>query len=540
MTEPQKEVESGGTRISRYAAAILALFLPFVVYGLFPSAQFDSEGLIQAYRGEVYGLAGASNFAFWNATCLFGGLTSALVIKIWSLIGHPGDSLGVIRFFNVFCGGLCALILFWLLRTLNKENPVSLLVSLLFSFSSGIWLVCTNIRNYPVDILVVLLNFCYLFLGRRARCRPLVLGFMSALGYFFHVTGIVFIPVVLTSFFLDSNPFRKKALNILYYLISLAGSFLAIFYGIYLIVRDNTGRFFGFFHYEMSGYILRRLEYQNFNTTLSFYMHKVTVFCSSLMSSIVFGNRSFYHIVYDSRIILIVFLLLLVITMKRLIKEHLYEVVLCILWFLCSSAAFIILDPGHPFIIVAAIPLFILLGLSAGALKSMLNLKWKFLVSLGIGILLVMNFYANFSNWIYRSSLTTSNEELSKVLYFRNNLLEKDCVVALGVTNDGVNFLYFARCDVVEVANFMDWKPKPEKYPELMRELRLRVGRQRVFLYSPHLITSDYDSLAAQQGLDLPLLRRYLRENFSFKPYISLNEDTRLIRLTAKPSPGTH
>lgn len=484
-------------------------------------------------------MAEASSFA-WNATCLFGGLTSALVIKIWSFIGHPGDSLGAIRFFNVFCGGLCALTFFWLLRTLNKEDPVALLVSLLFSFSSGIWLVSTNVRNYPVDLLVFLLNFCYLFLGRRARYRPFVLGIMNALGYFFHVSGIVFIPVALASFFLDSKPLGKKAQNILYYLMSLTGSFLVIFYGIYLIVRNNSGRFFEFLHYEMSGYILRRLEYQNFNTSLSFYLQKVSTFCTSLMSSIVAGNLTFNHMLYDSRFILIVFILLLAITMRRLMVERFYEVTLCMVWFLCSSAAFIILDPNHPFIIVTTIPLFILLGLSAGTLKSMLNLKWKFLVSLGIGLLLVLSFYANFSNCIYRSSLTTNNEELSKVLYFKNNLLEKDCVVALGVTADAVNFIYFVRCEVIEVGNFMDWKPKPEKYLKLVRELKSRVGRQRVFLYSPHLITSDYDSLASQQGLDLPLLRRYLRKSFSFKPYISLSEDTKLIRLTAKSSLKTH
>ncbi|MDD5205433.1 MAG: hypothetical protein PHS17_08425 [Desulfobacterales bacterium] len=526
---------SGGSRISRYASAILALFIPFVAYWLFPSAQFDGEGLIQAYRGEVPGLAGAGDIVFWNSTSLFGGLTSALMIRIWSFIGHPGNSLDALRFIYAFCGGLCALVLFWLLRTLNREDPVSLLVSLLFSFSSGFWLVSTNIRTYPVAVLIFLLNFCYLLLCRRARLRPMVLGIINSLGYFFHVTGIVFVPVTLASFILERKTLKKKAQNILYYLMSLAVTSGAIFYGIYMIIRKSISLTFPeFLGFEVSNYISRRLELENFGPYLSLYLQKGATFCSRLMSSIVIGDFTFHQIIYDFRFILIAFILMLAITARRLMVERFYEVALCLVWFLCSSAAFMFLDlPMHPFLFVATMPLFIVFGLSAGILKSML--KWKFIVAVGIGLLLVINFYANFSNQIYADSLTSNNVELTKVLYFKNDLLKKDCVVASGFS-DTVYFLYFSRCEVIDVAGFMGWKPEPERYLKLVSEIRSRVSRQRVFLYSPRLLTSDYYSAANQFGWNIPLLIKYLRRNFSFEPYTTLTNDTRLIRLTAKPS----
>jgi hypothetical protein len=507
--------------------------LPFAVYWIFPSAQFDSEGVVQAYRGEINGLGHLGDIAFWNSTSLFGCLASALVVKAWVLAGHPTGSLAAIRFFNALCGGLCSLLMFLILLRLSRDKVISLLVSLLFSFSAGPWLVSTNLRTYPLAVLVFLLNFCCLFLMSRGRFRPVLLGVLNSIAYFLHVTGIVFVPVVLADLMIAAEPLGRKVQNLLVYCVSLAVATGAFFYGINAATRKTFP--FGFpefIKFELSNYIMRRLDYQDMSVSFLSGLRKAGELCSSLMSTVVIGNLSWHRLVYDARYLLVVFIVIVALSARRLMAGRLQESVLCLVWFLCSSAAFLLLDPKHPFLFVAAIPLFILLGLSAGILGT--SRKWRSATAAVLGLLLLLNFYANFKNRIYPDFLISTNTELSRVLYFRNNISREDCVVASGLSNDAVSFLYFVRCDLIDVANFMGLNPEPEKYGKLVEELLSRSGRRRIFLYTPHLMTSDYSDFALQQGWDVSLVVANLRKNFIFKPFMNCGAGVELIRLVRK------
>lgn len=216
---------------------LLPAFLTAVIYLGFRTKNYYWDGVEFA---TIIENTPALSPSLFHPNHLIYNVFGWLIYQSFNSFGWQIRALDVLQIVNCILGGLCAYVLFHILKTAFRSDYLAAVFTALFAFSATWWKFATDANAYTPSVLFLLIAFYFLLPGQKPR--PLLIALLHCFAMFFHQLAIFFYPVAALGIYMQtSSPsIRKRSLSVLQYSVVTALltaiSFCAAFY-------FSTGRF---------------------------------------------------------------------------------------------------------------------------------------------------------------------------------------------------------------------------------------------------------------------------------------------------------
>lgn len=229
LTEPGSlqlspgEILSVGASIRERAVPWLMSLGVLLVYLSFPTRNYYWDGIDFAHVIENSG--GLSTTLIHPHHLLY-NVFGYFVYHLFDSFGWHVRAVHALQIANAFLSASCSLLLYRFLRRTFRSVHLSLVLTLLFSFSATWWKYSTDADSYIASVLFILVCL-NLMLGAR-RPRPAAVALVHAAAMFMHQLAVIFYPAIVLGMFLNNSglSLRRRVLLILKY--SAAASSLTL------------------------------------------------------------------------------------------------------------------------------------------------------------------------------------------------------------------------------------------------------------------------------------------------------------------------
>jgi hypothetical protein len=199
------------------------------IYLLLLTKNYYWDGIFFAQTIEA---APRLNPALFHPNHLFYNVLGYLGYRLAHGTGLSVRALTILQVLNCFASAATACLLCRLLFDVFKSAYVSVTLTAIFAFSATWWKFSTDADSYILSVFFLVLSFCLVLPGRKAR--PLALAFAHAGAMFFHELAVFFFPVAIVGLAMQSRGDAKRTARLITYSLTVflitAGTFYCAFY----------------------------------------------------------------------------------------------------------------------------------------------------------------------------------------------------------------------------------------------------------------------------------------------------------------------